>query len=52
MTTIQKHIKDLIFFYVKTNYNNYLQENKNDVVLTLGAGDISDLVKPIIKILS
>ena len=28
MTTIQKHIKDLIFFYVKTNYNNYLQENK------------------------
>ena len=28
MTTIQKHIKDLIFFYIKTNYNNYLQENK------------------------
>ena len=28
MTTIQKNIKDLIFFYVKTNYNNYLQENK------------------------
>lgn len=27
MTTIQKNIKDLIFFYVKTNYNNYLKEN-------------------------
>lgn len=28
MTTIQKNIKDLIFFYIKTNYNNYLKENK------------------------
>ena len=28
MTTIQKNIKDLIFFYIKTNYNNYLEENK------------------------
>ena len=28
MPTIQKHIKDLIFFYIKTNYNNYLQENQ------------------------
>ena len=28
MTTIQKHIKDLIFFYIKTNYDNYLEENK------------------------
>jgi hypothetical protein len=24
--SIQKHIKDLIFFYVKTNYNEYLRE--------------------------
>ena len=28
MTTIQKNIKDLIFFYIKTNYDNYLIENK------------------------
>jgi hypothetical protein len=28
MTTIQKNIKDLIFFYIKTNYNNFLEENK------------------------
>jgi hypothetical protein len=27
MTTIQKNIKDLIFFYIKTNYNNYLKGN-------------------------
>ena len=26
--SLQKHIKDLIFFYVKTNYDNYLKENK------------------------
>ena len=25
--TLQKHIKDLIFFYVKTNYNKYLEDN-------------------------
>ena len=31
---------------------SYLRENKNDLVLTLGAGDISDLVKPIINTLS
>lgn len=28
MPTIQKHIQDLIFFYVKTNYNKYLENNK------------------------
>ena len=28
MTTIQKNIKDLIFFYIKTKNNNYLKENK------------------------
>jgi hypothetical protein len=27
MTTIDKHIRDLIHFYVKTNYENYLQEH-------------------------
>ena len=26
--SLQKHIKDLIFFYVKTNYNQYLEDNK------------------------
>lgn len=25
--SLQKNIKDLIYFYVKTNYNNYLKEN-------------------------
>ena len=28
MTTIQQNIKDLIFFYIKTNYDNYLTENE------------------------
>ena len=42
----------LIGIFKKEAVINYLQENKNDVVLTLGAGDISDLVKPIINILS
>lgn len=32
MTTIQKNIKDLIFFYIKTNYNNYLEENKIEII--------------------
>jgi UDP-N-acetylmuramate--alanine ligase len=31
---------------------SYLKDNKNDVVVTLGAGNISDLVKPIISVLS
>ena len=26
--SLQKHIRDLIFFYVKTNYNQYLEERK------------------------
>ena len=26
--SIQKNIRDLIFFYVKTNYNEYLKEQK------------------------
>lgn len=25
--SLQKNIKDLIYFYVKTNYDNYLKEN-------------------------
>jgi hypothetical protein len=27
MTSIQKHIQELIFFYVKTNYTQYLKDN-------------------------
>ena len=27
MSNLQKHIKDLIFFYVKTNYENHLKIN-------------------------
>tara|TARA_B100000902_G_C27311573_1_gene918737 strand:+ start:216 stop:1595 length:1380 start_codon:yes stop_codon:yes gene_type:complete len=30
---------------------SYLKDNKSDVVVTLGAGNISDLVKPIVSIL-
>tara|TARA_B110000967_G_scaffold177322_1_gene191357 strand:- start:501 stop:842 length:342 start_codon:yes stop_codon:yes gene_type:complete len=26
--SLQKHIKDLVFFYVKINYNQYLETNK------------------------
>ena len=32
MTTIQKTIKDLIFFYIKTNYDNYLKENNLEFI--------------------
>jgi len=28
MSTLQQNIKELIFFYVKTNYEDYLQTNK------------------------
>ena len=31
---------------------SYLKDNKNDIVVTLGAGNISDLVKPIKSVLS
>ena len=27
MSTIQKHIHDLIYFYIQTNYNQYLKDN-------------------------
>jgi len=30
--SIQKNIKDLIFFYVKTNYNEYLREKNIKVI--------------------
>lgn len=30
--TLQKHIKDLIFFYVKTNYNKYLTDHNIEYI--------------------
>ena len=36
----------------KNELLSYLKENENDVVVTLGAGNISDLVKPIKSILN
>ena len=27
MTTLQKNIQDLIYFYIKNNYNQYLKDN-------------------------
>ena len=30
--SLQKNIRDLIFFYVKTNYNEYLKEHKIKVI--------------------
>lgn len=30
--SLQKNIKDLVFFYVKTNYEKYLEENKIKII--------------------
>ena len=30
--SLQKNIKDLIFFYVKTNYEKYLEENRIQII--------------------
>tara|TARA_B110000495_G_scaffold202970_1_gene224794 strand:- start:1387 stop:1737 length:351 start_codon:yes stop_codon:yes gene_type:complete len=30
--SLQKNIRDLIFFYVKTNYNDYLSSNNIDII--------------------
>ena len=27
MSTLHQHIKELLIFYIQTNYNNYLKEN-------------------------
>ena len=32
MTTIDKHIRDLVHFYVKTNYEHYLQEHELEYI--------------------
>tara|TARA_B100001063_G_scaffold191680_1_gene182732 strand:- start:316 stop:660 length:345 start_codon:yes stop_codon:yes gene_type:complete len=30
--SLNKNIKDLIYFYIKTNYNKYLEDNKISVI--------------------
>lgn len=32
MTTLEKHIHDLIYFYVKTNYEQYLKANNIEFI--------------------
>ena len=32
MASLEKRIRDLIHFYVKENYNNYLKENMLDTI--------------------
>ena len=32
MTTIDKHIRDLIHFYVKTNYEHYIKDNNIEFI--------------------
>ena len=34
MTTLHKHIKELIQFYIKTNYEQYLKDNQLDYIKT------------------
>ena len=41
MTTLEKHIRDLIHFYVKENYNHYLQINS---LTTISEEDIPKVV--------
>jgi hypothetical protein len=41
MGTLQKNIKDLIFFYVKTNYEKYLEDNN---ISTIPEDKLSDIV--------
>ena len=33
MTTLEKNIRDLIYFYAKENYNDYLQKNELESIL-------------------
>ncbi len=57
MSNLQKHIKDLIFFYVKTNYENYLKTNgmkfipdeKLDEVISLLYDNRKEHLKDFIK---
>ena len=42
MTTLQKHIRDLIFFYVKTNYEKYLEDNEIQYIPEEKLGSIID----------
>ena len=41
MGTLQKNIKDLIFFYVKTNYEKYLEDNS---INTIPEDKLSDVI--------
>ena len=41
MSTLQKNIKDLIFFYVKTNYEKYLEDNN---IITIPEDKLSDVI--------
>lgn len=41
MSTLQQNIKDLIFFYVKTNYEDYLEKNK---IKTIPEAQINEVV--------
>ena len=40
--SLQKHIKDLIFFYVKTNYNQYLEDHK---IKLIPEGEIDGVIE-------
>jgi len=44
MSSLQKHIQDLIYFYVKTNYNQHLKDNNITHIQEDKIGDtVSDL---------
>ena len=55
--SLQKNIRDLIFFYVKTNYNKYLEErnlkfipdNEVDQVINTLYGDRKEHIQVFIK---
>lgn len=44
MTTLQKQIKDLIFFYVKINYEKYLSDNN---IKLISEDKISEIINSI-----
>ena len=39
--SLQKNVKDLIFFYVKTNYNEYLKTNR---IQTISESEIDNVI--------
>ena len=44
MTTLEKNIRDLIYFYAKENYNDYLQKNELE---SIPDAKIEEVVKEI-----